>query len=357
MKNTALAKTTTSDRLTTVLSYGVLLLLGYFVFRIVEPFLVPLAWSAVMAIFFSPLHERVEKLLKPTQAALVSTLGVTFLLVVPALVVTAYTARQAVDATAKAQIALSNQHSNATDRIEAWVKSKLPASMQDTQLSDQLRQATERAAEYLAGKLTGLLKNLVTFFVDLFVMLFALFFMFREGHEVVRGVRHLLPFESEIQSEMLEESRELIFASVAVALVIALMQGALGGLAFTLVGIASPLFWAVLIAFFSLVPVVGSALIWVPAAVWIGLNGHWGKAIVIVAISGGIAGIADNFVRPLLLRNRTRLNELLLFISVLGGIKVFGLLGIVAGPTIMAAAMGVFRVYMEHRDELAEGGA
>jgi len=357
MKHTAPAKTTTSDRLTTVLSYGALLLLGYFVFLIVEPFLVPLAWSAVMAIFFSPLHERLEKRLKPTPAALVSTLGVTFLLVVPALVVMAYTARQAVDAAAKAQAVLTHQNSNATDRAESWLKKRLPASMQDTDFSEQLRQAAEKAAAYLAGKLTGLVRNVVRFFVDLFLMLFALFFMFREGHEVVRGVRHLLPFDSEIQSEMLEESRELIFASIAVALVIALMQGALGGLAFTLVGISLPVFWAVLIAFFSLVPVVGSALIWVPAALWIAWNGHWGKAIVIAAISGGIAGIADNFVRPLLLRNRTRLNELLLFISVLGGIDVFGLLGIVAGPTIMAAAMGVFRVYMEHRDELEESKA
>jgi predicted PurR-regulated permease PerM len=87
------------------------------------------------------------------------------------------------------------------------------------------------------------------------------------------------------------------------------------------------------------------------------LNGHWGKAIVILVFCGGVAGVADNLVRPLLLRNRTRLNELILFVALLGGIKVFGLLGIVAGPTIMAAAMGVFRVYMEHRDELEEANA
>jgi len=120
-----------------------------------------------------------------------------------------------------------------------------------------------------------------------------------------------------------------------VALVIAAMQGALGGLAFTLVGISSPLFWAVLIAFFSLVPVVGSALIWVPAAIWIGLNGHWGKAVVIVAICGGVAGVADNIVRRCCCGMHAA-DELLLFVSVLGGIEVFGLLGIVAGPTIMA---------------------
>jgi predicted PurR-regulated permease PerM len=113
----------------------------------------------------------------------------------------------------------------------------------------------------------------------------------------------------------------------------------------------------VLIAFFSIVPVVGSALIWAPAALWLGLNGSWGKAILVVIICGGVAGLADNLVRPLLLRNRTRLNDLLLFISILGGLQVFGLLGLVAGPTIVAAALGVFRVYMQHRDELDAANA
>jgi predicted PurR-regulated permease PerM len=105
------------------------------------------------------------------------------------------------------------------------------------------------------------------------------------------------------------------------------------------------------------VPVVGSALIWVPAAAWLALSGHWGKALLVLAICGGVATVADNLVRPLLLRNRTRLNDLLLFISILGGLEIFGLLGLVAGPTILAAALGVFRVYMEHRERLERAAA
>ncbi len=181
--------------------------------------------------------------------------------------------------------------------------------------------------------------------------------MFRDGEDIVHGAKHLLPFDEEIQTDMVEESKELIFASVAVGLLLAVIQGVLGGLSFVLTGIPSPIFWGVLIAFFSLVPVVGSALIWGPAALWLGFSGHWGKALAVVAICGGVSTIADNLVRPMLLRNRTRLNELLLFIGVLGGLEAFGLLGLVAGPTIVAAAMGVFRVYMEHRDELAAKGA
>jgi predicted PurR-regulated permease PerM len=129
------------------------------------------------------------------------------------------------------------------------------------------------------------------------------------------------------------------------------IQGVLGGVTLAVAGLATPIFWGVLIAFLSMVPVVGSALVWFPAALWLGFNGHWGKALLVLAVCGGVVTIADNIVRPMLLRNRTHLNELLLFISVLGGLEVFGMLGLVAGPTIVAAAMGVFRVYMEHRDK------
>ena len=97
---------------------------------------------------------------------------------------------------------------------------------------------------------------------------------------------------------------------------------------------------------------VGSALIWFPAVVWLFVSGHWGKAILLIVICGGVSTVADNIVRPLLLSNRTRLNDLLVFIGVIGGLEVFGLLGLVAGPTILAAAMGVFNVYMDRRDEL-----
>jgi len=357
MKAATSPKTTTSSQLTTVLSYGAILLLGYLVFLIVAPFLVPLAWSAVLAIFFYPLHGKLLQKMKPTAAAMTSTLGVTFLLIVPAIVVLIFTAREALDATARLQTQLAVHGQGPSEGLivsgEEWIRTRLPESWRAMNVSDPLQQGAERIATFLGTAFGSLLKNLVTFFVDLFILIFALFFMFRDGDTIVRGLKHLLPFDEDIQTDMLEESKELIFASVAVGLLVAVIQGLLGGASFALTGMRSPVFWGVLIAFFSLVPLVGSALIWGPAALWLGFNGHWGKALLVVAICGGVSTLADNIVRPLLLRNRTRLNELLLFIGVLGGLGAFGLLGLVVGPTIVAAAMGVFRVYMEHRDELA----
>ncbi len=345
--------TTTSDRLTTVLSYGALLLLGYLVFQIVAPFLVPLAWSGVLAIFFFPAFVRARNRMSVTMAAVVCTLGVTLVLIVPVLMVLLYAGREAVETSARIRAMVAgNGGVPAVSTLADLVRRYLPHSMQDIDFVGPLQQGAEKVASYIAGSLASMLKNLFSFIVNLFILLFALFFVFRDGEKILRAVRHLLPFERNLQDEMIAESRDLIFASVAVALLIAGIQGFLGGIAFAVTGLPAPVFMGVLVAFFSIVPVVGSALIWAPAALWCGFNGSWGKAIAIVVICGGVAGLADNFVRPLLLRNRTRLNDLLLFISILGGLQVFGLLGLVVGPTVVAAALGVFRVYTEHREEI-----
>jgi len=344
--------TTTSDRLTTVLSYGSLLLLGYLVFLITSPFLIPLAWSAVLAIFFYPVYKHLERRFSPTWAAVLCTLGVTFLLIVPVLMVMLYAAREAIDASAGVRETLSTNGSGAAYDFIDSIRRHLPDSLQDVDIAGALREGAEKIASFMASSIGSLVKNLFSFLVNLFILLFALFFVFRDGDRILRAVRHLIPFEREIQEDMLTESRDLIFASVAVALLIAAIQGILGGLAFTLTGLPGPVFLGVLIAFCSIVPVVGSSLIWFPAGVWLAVNGHWGKALLILAICGGVAGVADNIVRPLLLRNRTRLNDLLLFISILGGLNVFGLLGLVVGPTIVAAALGILRVHMDHQEQM-----
>jgi predicted PurR-regulated permease PerM len=350
--NRAMRNTTTSDRLTTVLSYGALLLLGYLVLEIISPFLVPLAWSAVLAIFFFPLYANLRSKHSPTLAALISTLAVTVLLIVPVLLVLLYATREAIDASAKIQGMVAGGASLAPSDAMAWIRAHLPESVQNLDIIGLLRQVAEKVAAYMASSVGSLLKNAFSFVMNLFILLFALFFMFRDGDAILRGVRHVIPFEKDLQDSMLKESGDLIFASVAVALLIAVIQGFLGGVAFALTGLPAPVFMSVLIAFCSIVPVVGSALIWFPAAVWLAVQGHWGKALVVLIICGGVAGLADNLVRPLLLRNRTKLNDLLLFISILGGLQVFGLLGLIVGPTVVAAALGVLRVHMEHREQL-----
>lgn len=208
MKLAPLPPKTTSDRLTTVLSYGALLLLIYLVYRIVEPFFIPLAWSAVFAIFFYPLHERLERRMKPNAAALVSTAMVTVLLIAPAIVVLVFATRQAIEATTRLQAALMDPDKELSMHTIAWLHAHMPAAWQDWDFSQPIRQGAERIAGFIASNFAGLLKNLTTFFVDLFIVIFSLFFMFRDGESIVRGVRHLIPFDESIQTDMLTESRD-----------------------------------------------------------------------------------------------------------------------------------------------------
>jgi predicted PurR-regulated permease PerM len=344
--------TLTSDRLTTVLSYAALVLLGYLVYLVVLPFIVPLAWSGVLAVFFYPLYEFLRRRYSANQSAAICTLGVTGLLIVPVLLILLYATREAIDASARIREAVVSGNAIMPYELANSVRTHLPDSWRQIDMASYLRQGAEKAATFMASRVGSLVKNVFSFVVNLFILLFALFFIFRDGQAIVRALRHLIPFERNVQDAMLEESRGLIFASVALSIAIAAVQGTLGGIAMTLAGLSAPVFLGLLIGFCSIIPVVGSGLVWAPAALWLGFNGHWGKAVLVAGICGGIAGLADNVLRPLLLRGRTKLNDLLIFISILGGLDVFGLLGLILGPTIVAAALGVLRVHVDHQEEL-----
>jgi len=197
----------------------------------------------------------------------------------------------------------------------------------------------------MASRLGAVVRNIVVFLFELFVMLFALFYFLRDGQSILDRFRLFLPFEETMRERMLDEARELIFASVTTSLVIAAVQGVLCGGAFAIVGLDSAVFWGVVIAFLSLLPVVGAWPVWVPAAIWLFSTGHAGRAILLIGICGGLGATIDNILRPLLLGGRASLNGLLVFISVLGGIEVFGVLGIVLGPIVVATTVGMMDAY------------
>ena len=165
-----------------------------------------------------------------------------------------------------------------------------------------------------------------------------MFYFFRDAGPIMRGVRSILPFDAEHREAMLTQARELITASVMTSLIIAAIQGALGGAGFAIVGLPAPVFWGVAMGFFSLVPVVGSGLIFVPASLWLGFSGHWGRALLLLLICAGVSTAVDNVLRPVLLGGRSELSGLVIFISVVGGVSLFGMLGLVLGPILVATA-------------------
>jgi predicted PurR-regulated permease PerM len=335
---------TSQKRLGPVLFYGIVALLVYLAFQVFAPFLVPLAWAAVLVIVSYPAYEWVSHKWGPTRGAIVCTLAVTLILIVPVLFLMVAFVRQGVSAVQEIQFQLAIGSYTKLDDLWTKIQERFPEAGGDS-LSSTLQQYGAVAAGFVAGKLGVILKNAAVFFFHLGVTVLAMFYFYRDGASMVARLRQLLPFELAHRDRMLSESRELIFASVTSSLAAAVAHAILGGVAFAVTGIQAPIFWGVMMGFFSFVPLVGSALIWVPVAISLMAGGHLGRGIALVFICAVIVGAVDNVIRPWLISGRAELGGLMVFIGVLGGIEAFGLLGVVLGPIIVAMAAGVLEVY------------
>jgi predicted PurR-regulated permease PerM len=336
---------TAEIRFSNVLFYGVVLCLGYLVFRVFEPFLVPLGWAAVFGVIFYSLNKRFERKWGRTRSAVLITLGVTLILIVPVLLLAAMFVREGIAAAMGIQTAMAGGGYGWFNHTWGWLASRIAAKGITLDLPGLVRQGASQAGEYMATELGRVIRNIVVFLFELFVMLFALFYFLRDGDSILDRFRLFLPFEETMTERMLAEARELIFASVTTSLVIAAVQGTICGGAFAMVGLGSPIFWGVVMGFLSLLPVVGAWPVWIPAALWLFSTGHAGRGLIIIAICGMLGATIDNILRPVLLGGRASLNGLLVFISVLGGIAVFGVLGVVLGPIVVATTVGILDVY------------
>ncbi|MBZ5694526.1 MAG: AI-2E family transporter [Acidobacteriia bacterium] len=324
--------------------YGIVILLVYLVYLVFAHFLAALAWAAVLVVVTYPAYEWLARRWGSAVAAALSTVGVTLILIVPTLFLMFAFVREAVVAVQSIQLQAAGGHLAWVGKVSGWIQQRFPGVSSES-LAMSARQYGEQVAQFVAARVGTVLKNTAVFLFDLGVTILAMFYLYRDGSSIVARLRELLPFELAHRDRMLSDARNLIFASVTSSLVIAAVQGALGGAAFAVAGIPAPIFWSVMIGFLSLVPVVGSAIIWVPAAIGLAVTGHLGHGILLAAFFIVIVGTVDNLMRPWLISGRAEMSGLLVFISVLGGIEVFGMLGVVLGPIVVATAASLLDLY------------
>ena len=339
------------QRSTTLLFYGCVLLLGYLLYQLFEPFLRPLAWAAIFAAFFHARHKGVERRVGKTAAASLSTFLVAVIIVVPSvLVVMAFVeeARQTLGS-----IDLAAGGSRGLDRIQrAWSWLQRQRFGRDIpNLDVVLKMGAARIAGVVTEGAGVLARSIAVLVVNVIIMLFALFFFFRDGDAIMSRLRRVLPFDPSFREGRIRETAELIKASISSGIIVALVQGAVGGLTFAMLGLGAPVFWGVTMAFFSLLP-LGAWIVWLPVAVWLLLTGEIGRGIALLAIGAGGISLIDNFLRPMLLAGRSQMNGVLVFISLLGGMAAFGLIGLILGPVIMATAISFVDAYATERREL-----
>ena len=203
----------------------------------------------------------------------------------------------------------------------------------------------------IVGRSIGFMGGVIAMRVKSFFVIFTMYYLFRDGEQILDALSDALPLTRSQSEAVFERAREVINASVFGVVTIAVLQGMLGGLAFWVLGLPSPVLWAVVMTFICMIPVARSFLVWLPASVYLVMTGHWPKAVILFLWGILVISTIDNFLRPKLIKGRTKLHELFVFFAVIGGLRVFGVLGIVLGPVVLAITLALLDIFRETNRE------
>jgi predicted PurR-regulated permease PerM len=318
---------------------------------ILLPFYGAILWAIIIAVLFVPIYRPLLSRLKQRRniAAGLVMLLVLVVCVLPFALVTASLARQA---SVVYQLIDSGAWNPALylrglfDALPAWMAALLVrAGVADfDHLQSQLTTALAQGSKLIATQAFGIGFDTFGFFASLGVTLYLAFFLVRDGDELARIAETALPVPPQFKPELIAKFMAVVRATVKGSLLIAGIQGLLGGIAFWFLGIKGALLWAVVMAFLSLLPMIGAALVWLPVAAYFFITGSVWQALALVAYGIVVIGLADNLLRPMFVGKDAGMPDYVVMITTLGGMAVFGINGFIIGPTIAAMFIAVWHL-------------
>ncbi len=326
---------------------------------ILWPYFGAIFWAAILAILFTPTYRRMIVRMggRRTLAALLTLLIILLIVILPSVLLTAMLLQQGMDVYQRVQ-------SGELDfvRFARTIMASLPSWL--TGILDRfglssLAEVQEKASEgfsksvkFFASQALNIGHVTLEFMVSFFIMLYLLFFLLRDGAMLRQRSRDAIPLTDDLQHSLSAKFTNVIRATIKGNIVVAIVQGALGGLAFWILGIHGALLWAVLMAFLSLLPAIGTALVWAPVAIYLLATGATWQGVALIAYGVLIIGLVDNVLRPVLVGKDTKMPDYVVLLSTLGGLAVFGFNGFVLGPIIAAMFMAVWDTLAGYRSEL-----
>lgn len=332
----------TRERLLVIVLVAVSVLVAWLTWLLVEPFVPALTWAVVLAVIAHPLHERVLARMPrwPNAAATIALVCVTLVIAIPAVLLAREVVHEAVASVEGIKKLMDGDRwRQAMDRfpglapVREWVEQRIDFA------------EVGAAGGNVAGNVRAAIASTVEAAITLLVTFFLLFFFLRDKVAILDALQGLLPLARVEAVKVERKVRDMIGAVVYGTLVVALVQGTLGGLIFWWLDLPAPLLWAAVMALVAVLPLFGAAIVWLPAAAWLLVEGQWEKALALVAWGGIVIGLIDNFLYPLLMKNRVSMHTVPVFISAMGGLFAFGATGIVLGPLILAVAIALLDVW------------
>jgi len=297
-----------------------------------KPFFTAIVGAIVLAVISQGLYRWLAaKISNTSLCAAITMMLVVLILVVPIYLMAQNLTEQAVDV-------VSSFRSEAVQEkiADYFVRHPaLAARINAVTNALNLENTTRSVATFLGGRLAGLIGRSFGTITQIVLMLFILFFLLRDRDLALNFVRSNLPLRDVEADRLIHRVGDTVYATALERLVVAGVQGTLAGLAYWILGVPNPLFWGLLTAAMSVIPAFGAFLVWVPVALYLGFNGHWAKAALLAVWGGGVVSTIDNFLYPILIGPRLRQHTVVVLISILGGIAVFGITGIVLGPVVV----------------------
>lgn len=318
---------------------------------LLQPFWSAIFWACVMTLMFFPLQRRLRARWPEWRnaTALATLLTGTLVVVLPVVaIVFAFVAEginlyQSIESEEIDPEAILEQ----TGTALPWLAELLQRFGIDTgNIREYLSTSAVTISQWLGQGAVNFGRNTLSFTLRVGLMLYLAFFLLRDGDRLAEWIRRAIPLDAERNQLLFGKFVEVTRATVKGNLLVAIVQGALGGLIFAILGIAAPILWAVIMAFLSLIPAVGAFLVWFPVAVYLYATGEWISATVLVGYGAVIIGLADNILRPILVGRDTKLPDYIVLFSTLGGIALVGINGFVVGPLIAALFLAFWTTFI-----------
>lgn len=332
-----------------------LLAAAYACFLLVEPYINSIVMAFIISLLMFPIHQWLERKLPNHNnlASLLSCVILTFIIVIPLLIVFSAIVQQGSVFSQNTYNWVTHGGIQAVFEHPLVVKGLALANKYlpfDEINPQEIAQRVATIATSFGSNLVGIsakiLGDATNFLVSFFLMLFVLFFLLRDHDKLISAMRHILPFSRSQEDKLLEEIEKVSKSAVMGSFLTAIAQGLAGGFGMWLAGFPG-LFWGTMMGFASFIPVVGTALIWIPAAIYLFLIGDTTWAIFLAVWSIAIVGSIDNLLRPFLMQGSAGMNTLMIFFSLLGGLQLFGLIGLIYGPLVFAITIVLFNMYEE----------
>lgn len=310
---------------------------------ILWPFYGAIFWAAIFAVLFTPLYARIASAMRErcTLAAITTLLVILVIVILPAALVSGMLLQEGFHVYEKLRSGEWNfgaYFSRVYAALPPWLASLLDR-FELTNLAEvqaRLSEGLSKGIQFLAGQALNVGQNTLDFFINFFLMLYILFFLLRDGRALGEQIRAAVPLREDLQRTLYRKFADVVRATIKGTIVVAIVQGALGGFIFWVLGIQAPVLWGVVMAFLSLLPAVGTALVWLPAAIYLLATGAVWQGVVLVAYGILVIGLVDNLLRPILVGKETKMPDYVVLIATLGGMAIFGLNGFVIGPLIAA---------------------